>query len=306
MYKIAVVIPVYNRLSYTRECLTLLEQQRDTLFYTKNQVFTIVVDDGSTDKTSEYIRLEHPEVIVLQGNGNLWWSGSMNLGLHYAFDVLDCNFVLLWENDIFPVDNYFDNLQSIIEILDGNTIICSKVYYRVQPDIIFGMGGYFTPRTGKRSLIGRKEKDSPEYQKPIKVDWFFGQGILIHSKINAKIGYFDEKNFPQYYGDMDYALRAKKAGFSNVVYPNLKLLNDTATTGLSHIKNKSFKQFIESLTSIGSNTNIKIDLKFNRKHTTSIIAFKFIISKYYVYTASYLKWKFLGWFGIHRKNDELY
>lgn len=168
------------------------------------------------------------------------------------------------------------------------------------------MGGTFDPRTGQRSLIGRKETDSPQYNKILEVDWFLGQGVLIHKDINEKVGYFDEKHFPQYHADIDYGLRAKKAGFKNLVYPNLKLLNDTETTGLSHIKNKTLKQFFESLTSLRSNTNFKKDFIFNRIHTTSILAYSSLIKKYVVYTGSYIKWEMLGWVGVRRKNDELF
>ncbi|MBN1183341.1 MAG: glycosyltransferase family 2 protein [Bacteroidales bacterium] len=306
MKKVAVVFPVHNRLSCTKECLTKLRQQKKTSFYTKNEIFTIVVDDGSTDGTSDYIRLEHPEVIVLQGNGHLWWSGSMNLCIRFAFNELNTEFILLWENDIIPINDYFDNLQSILEKWDHQTIICSKIYYKIRPYIIFGAGGTFNPHNGFRSLIGRQEVDGPKYNKITEVDWFLGQGDLIHRDVFDKIGLFDEINFPQYFGDMDFALRAKKAGFHNIVYPNLQLLNDTETTGISHIENKTIKQFIESLFSIKSNTNLVKDLKFNKIHTTSILAYKYIFKKYAIYTASFIKWKVLGWFGIKRNNSDLF
>jgi GT2 family glycosyltransferase len=140
----------------------------------------------------------------------------------------------------------------------------------------------------------------------MEVDWFLGQGVLIHRNILEKAGLFDEVNFPQYHADIDYGVRAKKAGFHNLVYPNLKLLNDTEMTGLTHIKDKTFRQFFESLTSIRSNNNIVKDFKFNRIHTTSVLAYYYLIRKYFIYTASFLKWKILGWLGIRRKNEELY
>jgi GT2 family glycosyltransferase len=306
MNKIAFVIPVFNRLKYTMECLEILHEQRSTRLFTENSISIIVSDDGSRDGTEQWIRENYPQVIVLKGTGNLWYSGSMNLGIRYALKELQVDFIMVWENDIYPVDNYFENLQSIIEKWDGNSIICSKLYYRVQPNIIFGIGGTFDPRTGFRSLIGRKEPDGPHYEKIMEVDWFLGQGVLIHKNILEKVGLFDEVNFPQYHADVDYGVRAKKAGFHNLVYPNLKLLNDTETTGLSHIKNKSFKQFLESLTSIRSNNNIKKDIKFNKIHTTSVVAYYYLLHKYFVYTASFFKWKILGWVGIRRKNEELY
>lgn len=305
-YKIAFVIPVHNRLKYNQECLEMLVQQSKTRFFLENKVKIIVVDDGSTDGTGDWIRENHPEAVVLQGDGNLWFSGAINKGINYAFENFQSDFIMVWENDIFPVNGFFDHLQEILEKWDGKTVICSKLFYRVQPERIFGMGGTFDRKTGKRSLIGRTEIDGPQYQEDIEVDWFLGQGVMIHKEILEKVGLLDEKNFPQYHADVDYGLRAMKGGYKNIVYHNLKLLNDTEMTGISHKKDKSIKDFIESLTSIRSNMNIRKDLRFTRIHTTSIRAYMTLFKRYFVYTGSYLKWKVLGWFGKRKANEELY
>jgi GT2 family glycosyltransferase len=301
MKKIGFVIPVFNRLKYTQECLEILSQQKTTRFFAENEIFIIVSDDGSTDGTKDWIQANHPDVIVLKGTGDLWYSGSMNLGIRYAFEKLNCDFIMVWENDIFPVDDYFNHLQSILEKWDGKSLICSKLYYRDQPNKIFGMGGTFNTRTGVKSLIGQSEIDNPEYEKIMEVDWFLGQGVLIHKDIMAKVGYFDDVNFPQYHADVDYGLRAMKGGYKNLVYPDLKLLNDTEMTGISHIRNKTIRQFLDSLFSIRSNYNIRKDIRFYRIHTTHIGAFGNLFYKYLAYIGGYAKWRILGLFGIKKK-----
>lgn len=305
-FTIAILVPVFNRLDQTRNCLKILADQNKSAFFSNNDIFTIIADDGSTDGTSDYVKANYPEIIVLHGNGNLWWSGSMNLGIKYALDKLACDFILLWENDIMPLPNYFNNLQSILTERNENQIICSKIYYKVNAAVIFAMGGIFNSRTGYKKLIGRQENDAEEFQQAKVVDWFCGQGILIHKTVFEKIGYFDEKNFPQYHGDADFALRAKKAGFINIVYPQLKITNDTSTTGISHKKDKNLGQLLASLTSIRSNTNVIKDIKFYNRHTTNIFAYRALIKKYFVYIGSHVKWKVLGLFKKHKKYDEFY
>lgn len=305
MYKISFIIPVHNRIDYNKECLGILDRQKKSSFFTKNEISIIVIDDGSTDGTKEWIEKNYPEVIVLVGDGNLWYSGSLNKGFKYAFDELGCDFVNVWENDIVPMDDYFENLQSILEKWDNNTLISSKLVYKNQPEIIHSMGGMFDPRTGKKGLIARNKPDGPDYQKPLEIDWFSGQQILIHKSILEKVGNFDEKNFPQYHADIDFSLRARKAGFKIMMYPGLKLLNDTEATGINYAHNPSLKQFMQSLFSMRSNSNIRRNIKFWRKHTTSILAYKEFIKTYVVHIGNFVRWKVLGWFGIKKKNKNL-
>lgn len=306
MKKIVFVIPVHNRLENNQECLQILKDSESTSFFKNNDVDIILVDDGSTDGTGDWVRENFPKVIVLEGDGNLWYSGSMNLGMRHAFEKMNADFIMVWENDIYPVDDYFEQLQIVTENWDGQSFICSKLYYKIRPETIFGMGGTFDFKSGRKSLIGRGETDGPDFQKDIEADWFLGQGVLIHKDIVKDVGYFDDKNFPQYSADVDYGVRVKKGGYKNMIYHKLKLLNDTGMTGISHKKNKTLSQFISSMFSIRSATNIRRDINFYRIHTTSIFAYRMLFKKYFIYIGSYVKWSVLGWFGIKRKEDELY
>jgi len=165
------------------------------------------------------------------------------------------------------------------------------------------MGGYFNLKTGRKEIIGYMKPDSHEFNNVLSVDWFCGQGVLVPRVVFDKIGLFDANAFPQYHGDSDFALRAKKAGFSILVHPELRVWNDTETSGLSHIKNKSLKIFIRSLYSIRSNNNISKDIKFYRRHTTSARAYLTLVKSYVWYIGSYLMWKTLGLFHIEKKDN---
>ena len=304
-YKIAFVIPVHNRLQYTQECLRDLEKHENTIFFNSNDIKIIVVDDGSSDGTRDWIQSNYPDIQVLHGDGNLWYSGAMNMGMKYAIETYDSDFIMIWENDTFPKDGYFDSLQKILENWDGKTLICSKLYYRHRPNRIFGMGGNFDRKSGKKKLIGRTEVDGPIYQKDLEVDWFLGIGVMLHKNIISDVGFLDEKNFPHYHADADYSLRAAYKGYRNVVFHELMLLNDTETTGITHKREKTFKDFLDSLTSIKSSLNVRRNLLFYRRHTTSNLAYLSLLRIYSIYTASFFKWKVLSWFGIRKKAEKL-
>lgn len=306
MKNIAILIPIFNRIDHTKECLRNLTDLQNTLFFKKNKTHLIVIDDGSTDGSSEWIRVHYPDIIILTGNGDLWWSGAMNMGIRYGLEKLHCDFILFWENDIVPFPEYFNHLHDRLENWEDKTIVCSKIFFRNKPNTIYSNGGIFNAKSGYKRIIGWLEENDGKYDHVVEADWFCGQGILLHNSVFKEVGFLDEKNFPQYHGDSDFALRAKKKGFRNLVFPDLKIFNDTSTTGISHNRDKTLKQFIQSLFSIRSNNNIIKDIKFYRRHTTNIFASRYLLRTYFIYTGSYIKWKFLGYFGVKSKNPDLY
>jgi GT2 family glycosyltransferase len=147
-------------------------------------------------------------------------------------------------------------------------------------------------------MIGACRKDGIEYQEKKYADWLPGMGTVTHISVYDELGFIDDQNFPQYHGDSDFTCRAKENGYQIVVYPELKIFNDSKNTGLKH--DESLRKLIQSLVSIKSNYNIKKDFLFYRLHARSMIAYKVLFLKYSKYIGGFFKWKILGFFGIHR------
>jgi len=78
--RIEIVTPVRNRKAITLQCLRSLSR----IDRTDLEVHVIVVDDGSTDGTSESIRERFPEIEVVQGDGKLFYTGGTNRGIQAA------------------------------------------------------------------------------------------------------------------------------------------------------------------------------------------------------------------------------
>jgi len=300
MTRISLIIPIFNALSYTKKCLQYLKESLSRTDKGKLSIFIIVVDDGSTDGSAEWIKINFPEVNICKGDGNLWWSGGVNMGIKYAIDELQCEYILLWNNDIRPSEDYFVRLTDILTSNPTGNIILSSIYVENRKDrIIFSKGGNFNPITGKHALIGFGQPEQ-EYKDPgLRINWFPGMGTVIPITIFDKIGFFDEKYFPQYKGDADFGLRAYDAGFKLVLSKELTLWNDRSNTGFSN--DKSFNVFIKSLISRKSNVNIYRDFIFYKRHAKSVLAYRELLRKYTVHIGGFIKWKFLGIFGIKRK-----
>jgi glycosyltransferase involved in cell wall biosynthesis len=74
---VSVVIPTYNRINYLPRALDSVAAQ------TRPVTEIIVVDDGSTDGTTEYIRKRYPDVNVIR-QANHGVSHARNTGIHNA------------------------------------------------------------------------------------------------------------------------------------------------------------------------------------------------------------------------------
>ena len=296
MKTIAVLVPVFNGLEYTKQSLLNLQTLEKPLSGSGFNAVNIIVDDGSSDGTFAYIQAHFPGVVILQGDGNLWWSGSINKGAEYAVKNLHADFLLLWNNDIKADVDYFTALIRILESAEENLVIGSKIYS--DKDTVWSMGGMFNPFTGKKNHIAYSVKDSAQYNQVIPADWLPGMGSVFPASVLEKVGLWDAMHFPQYHGDSDYSYRTKLAGYAIRVYPQLKIWNDISNTGIEHRGN--FKTLLKSLQHIKSNNNIKKDLLFYRKYARSPLAYSALFVKYGRLFGGYFKWKFLNSIGVNK------
>ncbi|MDE7380663.1 MAG: glycosyltransferase family 2 protein, partial [Muribaculaceae bacterium] len=74
--KVLVVIVTYNGMQWLERCLDSLKNQAT--------VDAIVIDNGSTDGSVEYIRERHPEVELIATGKNLGFGAANNIGMKKA------------------------------------------------------------------------------------------------------------------------------------------------------------------------------------------------------------------------------
>jgi GT2 family glycosyltransferase len=268
---IYIVIPVYNRLDATRECLESLSCQ------TFQHFKVVLIDDGSTDGTSESVNEKYPEVTILKGNGQLWWTGATNLGVRYALQYCrEDDYVLTLNNDTVLPPAYLETMMSLARQAPSALIGSIARDYRHR-DICVDEGvaiRWFSAKFIKLKAPSNTSRSDSFYS----VSALTGRGTLIPVSVFRNIGLYDAQNFPHYAADYDFALRAVEAGYDLLLHPTCYLYSRTDLTGISNVHNRvSFALWLKSFNSIKSPNNLKVRFQFGLRHAPRVCRPTFII-----------------------------
>ncbi|TDN38340.1 glycosyltransferase family 2 protein [Hymenobacter sp. UV11] len=198
-----IIIPVFNRWRYTRACLDSLRAQT-------NQDFrVIVVDDGSTDETAAALARAYPEVEVVTGDGNLFWTAGVNRGIERAL-ALGADRVLTLNNDVLTAPDFV--AQMLTTAAQRPTAVLGALEFDADTGQAIYGGERLDFRTNTRhDLLDVLPPSQRTGLHP--VTYLPGRGLLIPKAVIDKIGLFDEQRLPHYLADFDYTSVARRAGF---------------------------------------------------------------------------------------------
>jgi GT2 family glycosyltransferase len=197
------VIPVHNRKEITRQCMEYLIEQDYP------EVHIVVVDDGSTDGTGEYLaQCGLPNLTVLQGDGNLWWGGAMRMGMAFVAGLAQSTDYLLMLNDDVRIDTHFISFLVNTSMDREGAVVGAE-----QRDEATGEPleyGYRIDFWGMRFIPLDSAGDA-------RVDALPGRGVLFPYKAVARAGSLNTKLFPHYLTDLEYTSRVREKGWKLVV-----------------------------------------------------------------------------------------
>jgi GT2 family glycosyltransferase len=204
--KVSVVIPNWNGKHWLKICLPTLRRQ------TFKDFEVIVVDNGSSDGSEEYMRRFFPEFRVVRLKKNLGFAGGVNKGIEASVGE---NIVLV--NNDMKLDKYFLKYLYESTKMKDVGLVAAKVLQYYHSTLIDSAGDYIDI-VGHANNIGRGDKNGPEYDTPRKIFLVTGGACLIKREVFDRVGLFDEDYFA-YFEDVDLSLRAQYAGFKAVYQP---------------------------------------------------------------------------------------
>jgi GT2 family glycosyltransferase len=221
---IAVLMTCHNRRELTLACLSALYRQTaltDSVHSIPANVDVYLVDDGSTDGTTDAIRQTYPAVKLIPGDGNLFWVGGMRQAFAAAMQHTHSGRsgydYYLWLNDDTWLES--DALQRLLlahqDLMTRNqtaAIVVGSTYDRRTQTPTYGGA------RRSRSWYSNKFEFVGSTQELQECDTFYGNCVLIARSVVDRIGNIDDA-FVHNLGDLDYGLRATRAGASVWVMP---------------------------------------------------------------------------------------
>lgn len=250
---IYILVPTFARIEETKKFLNSIQQSIE------KEYLVLIIDDHPDKVTFNTIE-QNRNINILVSEKELWWVGSINLGIKNLFDTYnleDEDIVIFANNDIQIDKKSFEVLYEKIQN-DRNQIVHPKTLDQNNEEVSSGTKIFsFFP------YITTHPKNFQEEKKLI--DMGTARFLMMSGKVLKKVGYIN-KELIQYLGDNDFTLSAKK--FHNI---NTYILRDAicrlddTQTGIKNNNIQNINELKKSFFSIKSPNNIKYRYRFFKK-----------------------------------------
>jgi GT2 family glycosyltransferase len=215
LIRVEVVFPVHNRRDLTLLCLRSLARIESEGL----DVHVVLVDDGSTDGTSEAVEKEFPEVEIIKADGTLWFTEGTNVGVRAALKHNPKYVLMMNDDQVF--DSKF--LQYMVETAEKypRSIVGSLLLLWDTPHKLFQVSPRWeTFSGGWRHWFHQTIWTIPK--KPWEVGIIVGNCLLVPVEAIREGGLMDSKRFPNF-GDAEYTPRLRKKGWRLLIDPRARV-----------------------------------------------------------------------------------
>ena len=175
---------------------------------------TVVVDNGSTDGSTDAVEERFPEVELVRAGVNLGFAGGNNVGIRRALDR-GADWVLLLNNDATVEQGLLDALAQAAAARPDAGVLACKVLY-ADADRLWYAGAGFHPYLGRSRHRGFGRPDAPGALED--TERATGAAMAVSRAAIEEVGLLDEELF-LYTEDLEWSLRIRNAGFAVVYVP---------------------------------------------------------------------------------------
>jgi GT2 family glycosyltransferase len=183
----------------------------------------VFVDDEGTAEGGA-LADEFPGLDVIRTGKTAWWTGAIVLGIVRA-RALGEEAVLFYNQDVTCAPDYFERLLATAGKSPG-ALVGSAICYALEPGRVWSAGGAVEWWGRGIRVLHHGEPAEALPKAPFAADWLFGMGTYVPLAVFDRIGLPDAARFPMAWGDLDFSLRAKRAGIPVLVDPAARLFHE--------------------------------------------------------------------------------
>ena len=223
---LSIIVVTWNGKSYALECIESLNAQ-----LTRLSAEVIVVDNGSIDGTPEAIRLQFPNVTLIENHANLGFARANNIGMALSRG----KYVCLVNSDVVVPPG---SLEKMIEFMEAHPEIGVLGPKMLSPDGGIGASVMRFPTVWntlccalglhlifpRSTLFGGFSMDGYAYDAIENVEVLTGWFWMIPRIALQMVGELDEQFF-MYGEDIDWSYRFRAAGWQVVFYSDAGALH---------------------------------------------------------------------------------
>ena len=219
-----IVILNWNNAPDTIECLRSLNGSKYPTYV------PIVVDNGSTNGSVSEIREAYPKIKIKELDTNSGYAAGNNVGIQHALDS-GADYVMVLNNDTLVEPTMLGELIKCAESNSEIGMIGPKMYCYEPEDAIFATGSFINWSKGEITNRGmfQPASDFAQFQRPERVDFVAGCGVLVSRKFIEQVGVLD----PIYYlnfEDVDWGVRGWQGGFEVWFVPQAVMWHKVSAT----------------------------------------------------------------------------
>jgi GT2 family glycosyltransferase/SAM-dependent methyltransferase len=220
----SIIIPVYNKVEYTRNCLAQLLNTLPANF--RGEI--IVIDDASTDETPAVIEEfagRDARIRSLRNEQNAGFIRSCNRAAEAAAGEV----IVFLNNDTLPQPNWLPPLLKVLQDYPDAGAVGGKLLY---PDGTLQEAGGIIFSDASGCNFGKHDKaaSAPLYSFLREVDYCSGALLATRRELFMRLGGFDTLYAPAYYEDTDYCFSLREKGYRVYYQPDSAIIHFEGVT----------------------------------------------------------------------------
>ncbi len=207
--KVTTVIPNWNGKHFLNDCLNSLISQKGI----EHKI--VVIDNGSSDGSVEFIQSNFPSVFLIENKENLGTVIAENQGIRLALSW-GSDFIFILNNDTIVKEGTIKTLVDELEKRGPDYGIAGPKI--INPDGTHQFSGAYFKFYGT-------DKISPEVDEVTECDLIYSTAELIRKELYENIGLLDEAFEIAYAEDDDFCIRARFAGYRTIYVPQAQVMH---------------------------------------------------------------------------------